>query len=415
MAPMPPVPPGEYNSPTVRAHARLALAQRRAAQRAAWWFPLAVVGCALACLWGVLRSDQYLADQLFWPASGAQFVEVGPVPADADSTGGPISVVAGGLNRKSGTGPALALLPSLTADGGRVFSLVYGSGINDRDIQDKFDALIDKVRPDRVDFFGSSMGGDVVLDLAQHLQQSRANYRHTLQTEPAPDIRPIPAQVGVGDPDRSARPSAFATIIAAPPARTSTAADQAVPPRLGVIYLDCTPLSASDVRDTGRTKADALTAVSEALHTDGGVGVRLTAEVLAQQQQWSTGAFPFLEIRWDDLAFKIRQVWRDKIDGPGVSTELIKDQFGVIRRMDIDAVAHDLGAGTRIVFFRPVVSSDDRVVRVAAAESTLRRLATEDGLDLRIAPIPDGHHASAESNTQAYLAVLDSTRTTRGS
>jgi len=72
MAPMPPVPPGEYNSPTVRAHARLALARRRAAQRAAWWFPLAVVGCALACLWGVLRSDQYLADQLFWPASGAQ-------------------------------------------------------------------------------------------------------------------------------------------------------------------------------------------------------------------------------------------------------------------------------------------------------------------------------------------------------
>jgi len=36
-------------------------------------------------------------------------------------------------------------------------------------------------------------------------------------------------------------------------------------------------------------------------------------------------------------------------------------------------------------------------------------------LNLRIAPIPDGHHASAESNTQAYLAVLDSTRTTRGS
>jgi hypothetical protein len=169
------------------------------------------------------------------------------------------------------------------------------------------------------------------------------------------------------------------------------------------------------VRDTGRTKADALTAVSEALHTDGGVGVRLTAEVLAQQQQWSTGAFPFLEIRWDDLAFKIRQVWRDKIDGPGISTELIKDQYGVIRRMDIDAVAHDLGAGTRIVFFRPVVAGDDRVVRVSAAESTLRRLATEDGLDLRIARIPDGHHASAESNTQAYLAVLDSTRTTRGS
>ena len=186
------------------------------------------------------------------------------------------------------------------------------------------------------------------------------------------------------------------------------------PPRLGVIYLDCTPLSAADVRNTDRTRADALTGLSEALHTDGGVGVRLTAEVLAQQRQWSTGRFPFVDVRWDDLAFKVGQVWREKIDGPGISTQLIKDQYGVIRRIDIDTVARDLGADTRIVYFRPETSSDDRVVRVAAAQETLQRLAADLDLDVRIAEIPGGHHASAESNSAAYLAVLDSMRTARG-
>ena len=51
-------------------------------------------------------------------------------------------IVAAGLNRKSGTGVAAALMPSLTVDGTRVFSLVYGSGINDQDILDKYDALL---------------------------------------------------------------------------------------------------------------------------------------------------------------------------------------------------------------------------------------------------------------------------------
>jgi pimeloyl-ACP methyl ester carboxylesterase len=401
----------EYNSPVVRARRRLARAQRRAARRAAWWYPLVVAGCLLAVLWGMLRTDQFLADVLFWPTSGVKFVEVGPVPADQDATGGTIVVVAGGLNRKSGTGPALALIPALSADRARVFSLVYGSGISDRDIKDKFDSLLERVQPDRVDFFGSSMGGDVVLGLAQHLQQMRADYRDSQAA--APDTRLPPAQVGAAQPAAVASRSRFAVLVTTP--QLPGTGSPPAPPRLGVIYLDCTPLSAADVRNTDRTRADALTGISEALHTDGGVGLRLTAEVLAQQQQWSWGRLPFVDVRWSDLAFKVRQVWTEKIDAPGVSTQLIKDQYGVIRRIDIDAVAHDLGAGTRIVYFRPEVPTDDRVVRVGAAEQTLRQLAADDGLDLRVYLIPGGHHASAESNTAEYLAVLDSIRTTRGS
>jgi pimeloyl-ACP methyl ester carboxylesterase len=403
----------EYDSPRVRTQVRLARVQRRAAQRARWWFPFVVAGCALAGLWGLLKTDQYLADRLFWPNSGARFVEVGPIPADPDSTGGTIVVVAGGLNRRSGTGPALALMPALSADGARVFSLVYGSGISDRDIEDKFDALLDRYRPDRVDFFGSSMGGDVVLGLAGHLQRVRAD--NPLTQDAAVDARPIPAQVRGGGSMESATRSRFVIRVTAPVAPPVDPTAPPLPPRLGVIYLDCTPLGAAEVRDAGRTKADALTAVSEALHTDGGVGLRLTAEVLAQQPQWSTGRFPFVDVRWDDLAFKVRQVWTEKIDGPGVSTQLIKDQYGVIRRTDIAAIAEDLGAGTRVVYFRPEVSSDDRVVRVGAAEQTLRRLAVTDGLEVAIARIPDGHHASAESNPHEYLAVLNSMRTARGS
>ena len=404
MTPMPPAPPAEYDSPAARADRRLARANRRAGRRARWWFPLAVVGLALAGLWGLLRTDQYLADRFFWPTSGAQFVEVQPAAGDSRATGGTIVVVAGGLNRKSGTGPALALMPALSADGARVFSLVYGSGINDRDIADKFDALIDRTRPERVDFFGSSMGGDVVLGLAQHLRQARAD-QDDGRPDPADD-RPSPAQVPAAP---AGAITGFARLVIVSAARPADAL-----PRLGVIYLDCTPLSTTDVRDTGRTQADALTGMSEALHMDGGVGVRLTAEVLAQQQQWSTGRFPFVDVRWDDLIFKIRQVWTEKIDAPGVSTQLIKDQYGVIRRTDIGAIAADLGPGSRIVYFRPAVTTDDRVVRVAAAEATLRRLAVTDGLSVRVVDIPGGHHASAESNTGAYLSALDSIRDGRG-
>ena len=132
--------------------------------------------------WVCSRADQWIADELVWPTSGAQFVEVGPLPADPTATGDRMIIVAAGLNRKSGTGVAASLMPSLAADGTRVFSLVYGSGINDRDILEKFDTLIAQYRPREVSFFGSSMGGDVVLGLAAHTQDLRADYRRALIT-----------------------------------------------------------------------------------------------------------------------------------------------------------------------------------------------------------------------------------------
>jgi len=405
----------EFDSPAIRASVRAARAERRAARRTAWWYPPVVLGLFFCCLWGALRVDQYVADRFFWPSSGARFVEVGPVPADPESTGGTIVVVAGGLNRKSGTGPAQALLPALSADGARVFSLVYGNGISDTDIEDKFGALIDRTRPHQVDFFGSSMGGDVVLGLARHLQLVRTDHLRTDPDALPADARPIPAQVRAVRSAARTTPTGFARLTAGPTEPVPPTDGRPVPPRLGVIYLDCTPLGATDVRDVGRTRADAVTGLSEALHTDGGVGLRLTAEVLAQQSQWSTGQFPFVDVRWDDLAYKVDQVWRDKIDGPGISTGLVKDQYGVIRRMDIEAVARDLGADARIVYFRPAQAADDRVVRVGAAERTLRDLAGQFGLDVRIATIPDGHHAAAESNPAAYLAVLDAVRVSRAS
>jgi pimeloyl-ACP methyl ester carboxylesterase len=413
---LPPPPAAEYDSPTVRATNRDERARHRARWRRAWWLPPAAFGLFFCCLWGLLRVDQYVADRFFWPSSGAQFVEVGPVPADPESTGGTIVVVTGGLNRKSGTGPALALMPALSAEHARVFSLVYGNGISDNDVEDKFTGLIDRVRPDRVDFFGSSMGGDVALRLAAHLQRIRSDSDDpdsagNADVRPAglrPDSRPLPAQVRAARSEMPGAPTGFARWTT--PSAPAAGADRRTPPRLGVIYLDCTPLGATDARDVGRTRADAVTALSEALHTDGGVGVRMLAEVLGQQPQWSTGVFPFLDIRWPDLTYKVDQVWREKIAGPGVSTQLVKDQYGVIRRMDIGAVAADLGPGARIVYFRPEVARDDRVVRVGAAEATLRDLARDLGLDVRIAPIPGGHHAAAESNAPAYLWVFESVR-----
>ena len=92
----------------------------------------------------------------------------------------PVIIVVGRPEPEERHRVAAALMPSLAADGTRVFSLVYGSGINDQDILDKFDALIAQYQPREVSFFGSSMGGDVVLSLAAHTQDLRADYRRTL-------------------------------------------------------------------------------------------------------------------------------------------------------------------------------------------------------------------------------------------
>ena len=140
-----PVAVSEYASSAVLAAIRRDRAERRNRSLGRWWFPLAVLLAVICCLWGALKADQLIAEKLIWPTSGAQFVEVGPRPDDPSATGGPMTIVVAGLNRKSGTGVATALMPSLAVDNTRVFSLVYGSGISDQDILDKFDALIDAV------------------------------------------------------------------------------------------------------------------------------------------------------------------------------------------------------------------------------------------------------------------------------
>jgi pimeloyl-ACP methyl ester carboxylesterase len=525
--PMPPAPESEYGSPRVRREVGVERAQRRAAYRSRWWFPLVLLLVVLSGFWEMLKADQLLADQLVWPTRGAQFVEVGPVPEDPEVTGGRILIVAGGLNRKSGTGPAAALMPALTVGHTRVFSLVYGSGISDHDLLDKYDALIDRLRPREVSFFGSSMGGDVVLNLAAHAQQGRDGYREQLLAAAvaatragsaaaagSPDaagggqVPGEPAAAGAtGGTDGAGGPGSEAgsgsaagsgdgsagggadgpgtgspadppllqrndvvgaqagdltSVLVLPdgsvvapagtgvaglitaggslartpptapsPVTTGTPSDlpasgrtsgstspqspgDAVPPRLGVIYLDCSPLSPQDVRDESRTQADVLTTLTESLDTDGGAGVRMLAEVLAQQQQWSSGRMPFVDVRWPELTFKIRQVWRDKINSPGISTQLVKDQYGVIRRMHIDDVAQTLGPGIRIVYFHPVDPDDDHTVRVDRVQSALATLAEQVGLSVRFVAIPGGHHASAETNADQYRAAIDALNGTGG-
>jgi hypothetical protein len=44
---------------------------------------------------------------------------------------------------------------------------------------------------------------------------------------------------------------------------------------------------------------------------------------------------------------------------------------------------------------------------VEQVEKTLRGLASEHGLDLRVVPIPGGQHASAETNSEVYRAAID--------
>lgn len=436
------VDPGEYFSPVVRAELRRERDERRTRYRSLWWFPLLVVLIAMSGSWVLLKADQLVAEKLIWPSRGAQFIEVGPIPDDPATTGRPMMIVVGGLNRKSGTGPAEALMPALSAGRTRVFSLVYGSGISDQDIMDKFDALMADMAPPQVSFFGSSMGGDVVLNLAAHAQSRRDIYRAQLLDAAVPfgpgltftgrtsDAGQDRTQSTAGSTGQSASASggpagqqlAVGAIVAelsapanaqpiAPPGRAQDltadgAASPPPPPTLGTIYLDCSPLDAADVRNSSRTSADALTTLTEALHTDGGVIARLTAEVIAQQSEWSTGRFPFVDIRRTELFYKIKQVWQDKISNTGISTALVKDQYGVIRRMEIDDVLAELPPGLRIVYFLPENRDDDRTIRVRHVEQRLRDLAADDRLDLRVVSIPGGHHASAESNRQVYLTAM---------
>jgi pimeloyl-ACP methyl ester carboxylesterase len=480
LPPMPPVPAGQYDSTEVRQAVRRDRSERRARFRSRWWFPLLIVGLVVAGFWGALKVDQRVADALVWPSHGARFVEVSSSIDTPSRPGGRLTVVVGGLNRTSGTGVALALLPSLEAGGARVFSMVYGSGINDQDIRDKFDALIAEVKPREISFFGSSMGGDVVLNMAAHAQQNRDQYVQdevlggagtvgtgdlaapdagppTVDGPAAPATDPTdPTDLSGGQPLGSETGSLTEFLLPAALTNTLTgligrlpvaAVDAGIPaagpntasngsgstsagngfladgnadsgsqslvtlppPRIGTIYLDCTPLGSDDVRDASRTQADALTGLTEAIGTDGGAVTRLAAEMLGQRHQWASGRFPFLHVRWDDFDYKLDQLMREKIGGPGVSTQLIKDQYGVIRRLDMNTVAGTLAPGARIVYFLPATPTDDRTVRVEQVQTELRTLETSAGLNVQFVHIPGGHHASAESNPDSYRLGIDTT------
>ena len=479
MTPMPPVPDGQFDSTEVRQARRRDRCERRARYRGRWWFPPLIVGLLLGGFWGALKVDQRVAEELVWASHGARFAEVASSIDTVPRPGGRLTIVVGGLNRTSGTGVALALLPSLEADGSRVFSLVYGSGINDEDIRDKFDALIAEVKPRQVSFFGSSMGGDVVLNMAAHAQQNRDQYVQDKVLGGAgtdgtgdlavPDAGPVTgdgsAAAGATPTDRTGGqllgseagsltdllvPAALTNTLTGLVGRlpvaavdptgpavgpgpgpdstgrgtTSAAAGSGFaaggtansgnrplvslpPPRIGTIYLDCTPLGTDDVRDASRTQADALTGLTEAIGTDGGAVTRLAAEMLGQRHQWASGRFPFLQVRWDDFDYKLDQVMREKIGGPGVSTQLIKDQYGVIRRLDMSTIAGTLAPGTRIVYFLPATPTDDRTVRVEQVQTELQALETSAALNVQFVQIPGGHHASAESNPEHYRLGID--------
>jgi pimeloyl-ACP methyl ester carboxylesterase len=309
----------------------------------------------------LLRFDQRIAAVLIWPSAGAQFVEIGPVSIEGDRRDTMV-IVAGGLNRRNGNVVAAALTPSLGGNQVRIFSLSYGNGIYEADIIQKFDTLFTRYQPRRLILFGSSMGGDVMLTIAAHFQQT------------------------FGLPERYVVPQ--------------------LTPQLVAVYLDCTPLSTSDVRAAARARADLLTGLTEKLGTDGGAGVRLTTELLATRRQWSSGYPPFLDISPDDLTYKWDEVWREKLGPGGVSTALVKDQYGVIRRFDANRVLGALLPGTRLVYLRPADAAADETVDVAQVMTRLRTLSVDDELDLTVLTIPGGGHASAARDSDRYNPLI---------
>ena len=166
-----PVHADSLRSPVLRQERRRARAERLARTHGRWWFPIAVLLVIASAAYLLLRADQRIAAVLVWPSAGAQFVEVGPPIAEGDRRDTMV-LVAGGLNRRNGNVIAAALAPSLSDENSRVFSLVYGNGIYDEDILEKFDSLFVRYQPTRLVLYGSSMGGDVMLTIAAHFQRT---------------------------------------------------------------------------------------------------------------------------------------------------------------------------------------------------------------------------------------------------
>lgn len=358
---MPMAPVTAVGTADIQRERRAVEARRRAVLRGRWWFVLVVLAAFTASGYVVLRADQQVSAIAVWPTAGSRFVESA---ASVDDPGyrTTMVIVAGGLNRKSGNLVAEALAPSLSGPQTRVFSLVYGSGIYDADIDAKFDVLFQQFRPERLVLYGNSMGGDVVLNIAQHFQQRFAD----------PGLYPLGQVV----------------------------------PVLDTVFLDCTPLGTADVRSGARARADFLTGLTEAVGTDGGAVTRLTAEMLVQRKQWSSGQYPFLMVDGHRFAYKWNEVWREKLNPTGVSTALVKDQYGVIRRFDPARVFGSFPDGTDVVYLRPDVGENDNTINVDRVETALAALATGDDLDLTVIDIPGGSHASAVRDADRYNAAI---------
>ncbi|RIJ78200.1 hypothetical protein D1871_03840 [Nakamurella silvestris] len=349
----------ELDSPNARSEHRRTTAVRRTRFRSRPWYPLYLLLVFLTSVWLFLRGDQWLADKLIWPANGAEFVPVSQKTTQARPDHRYLTVVIGGLNRKSGSYIAQALRPSLSRADTDIYSLVYGTSIVDVDLTAKFIDLLESTHPDVVNFYGSSMGGDVALNLASQLGR--------MQGQP------------MGD-------------------------EGYLFPSVGTIFLDCTPLSTADVRQSSRTKADLLSAITEAIGTEGGAISRVAVEMLAQRHQWASGVFPFPggSFRFDDFKYKLSEIVRDKISGTGISTQLVTDQYGVIRRFRADDVLSELPPGARLVYFRPEIGTDDNTINVARVQQQLEDAAATYDLDLTVFLITDGEHASAEKNATQY-------------
>jgi pimeloyl-ACP methyl ester carboxylesterase len=345
-----------------RRRRKLALRARR---RARWWYPLRVLVWIPALLLTALYLDQSLSAALIWPTQGATFVPLDQNTGTAPGQRDRMVIVAGGLNTKSGLSAASALAPSLGDAGTRLFSLRYGNGIYDGDIDAKFDALYQRLHPRELVLFGSSMGGDVVLNLAAHVQA-------TYGGKDGPDGQPLL--------------------------------------RISAIYLDSTPLGPQDVRYEGRTKATTITDVTEALNTEGGGLTRLLGEVIATRDQWWQGGFPVMNLNVTPLRNKIAEVFRDKVTFGGISTQLVADQYGVIRRFDPAATLSRLDPKTQIVYFMPLIPTNDHVIAVERVEPQLIDYARQFGLTLIVVPVKHGFHAAAAFLPDTYNAAIKALR-----
>ena len=117
--------------------------------------------------------------------------------------------------------------------------------------------------------------------------------------------------------------------------------------------------------------------------------------------------YPFLIVDSHRFAYKWDEVWREKLNPTGVSTALVKDQYGVIRRFD---AARVLGAtrrpGPTWCTCVRMSAANDNTINVDRVEAALAGLALATGLDLTVIDIAGGTHASAARDADRYNAAI---------